>query len=227
MAEIKGILIDLDNTLYDYERCHKVALIYLVEFLSSRSEIDKKTLHVCYQQVREEIHHELKVVASMHNRLLYLQRLAERLDHQLIPHVLEGYYLYWDVYIKHIVLFDGVKEFLDKNKDKKIAFVTDLTADVQHKKLLHLNLWPVTTALVTSEEAGCEKPDERIFRLALKKLYLKPAQVCMIGDDYQKDIVGATKLGIKSYWFNPGAQKVKPHPLVTEFKDFKKLLECL
>ena len=53
--------------------------------------------------------------------------------------------------------------------------------------------------LVTSDEAGKEKPYKDIFKLALKKLGLKASEVIMLGDNEVKDLQGAEKLGIDTY----------------------------
>ena len=44
-----------------------------------------------------------------------------------------------------------------------------------------------------------EKPDLRIFSSALAKLNIKKDQVIMIGDNHEKDIMGARQYGINAY----------------------------
>ncbi len=51
--------------------------------------------------------------------------------------------------------------------------------------------------VITSEEAGRDKPEEPVFRLALEKLGMKKDEVLFIGDDISKDIKGAEMLGIR------------------------------
>jgi putative hydrolase of the HAD superfamily len=53
--------------------------------------------------------------------------------------------------------------------------------------------------MLSSEEAGIEKPSPVIFGKALSKLNLKAEEVIMIGDNEEKDILGAEAMGIKSY----------------------------
>jgi putative hydrolase of the HAD superfamily len=50
---------------------------------------------------------------------------------------------------------------------------------------------------VTSHEAGCDKPDPKIFMVALEKAGAKPEEAIYIGDQYHLDIVGARNAGIK------------------------------
>ena len=80
--------------------------------------------------------------------------------------------------------------------------MTDLTSQIQFLKINKLKINKYVNYIVTSEESGCEKPNSNIFLKALNKIDLKPNEVCMIGDNYDKDIVGAQNLNIDSYWIN-------------------------
>lgn len=51
---------------------------------------------------------------------------------------------------------------------------------------------------VFSFEAGCLKPDKKIFEIALQKANAFPGEVLMIGDKISSDIEGAKKLGIEA-----------------------------
>lgn len=55
---------------------------------------------------------------------------------------------------------------------------------------------------IISEEVGIEKPDERIFQLALDELGVKPGDAVMVGNRLDTDIQGANRTGMKSVWFN-------------------------
>jgi HAD superfamily hydrolase (TIGR01549 family) len=50
--------------------------------------------------------------------------------------------------------------------------------------------------ILPSAEVGVEKPNERIFKLALQRLGLEPQEVVYIGDSYEADVVGARAVGI-------------------------------
>jgi putative hydrolase of the HAD superfamily len=55
-------------------------------------------------------------------------------------------------------------------------------------------------SIVTSAGVGFRKPDERIFRVALDHFGVPPAQVAMVGDSLEADILGANQLGLYSIW---------------------------
>ena len=86
-----------------------------------------------------------------------------------------------------------------QSKKHPICCVTDLTAEIQFRKLMKLNLENKIKFIVTSEEVGIEKPNKKMFEKALEKLNLKADQVIMIGDSMSKDILGGEALEIKSF----------------------------
>lgn len=56
--------------------------------------------------------------------------------------------------------------------------------------------------IITSEDAKANKPDEKIFDYALKKLGKESRQVIMVGDSQKEDIWGAGNKKIASVWLN-------------------------
>ena len=58
--------------------------------------------------------------------------------------------------------------------------------------------------VVASAEAGCAKPDLRIFNMALEQANCLPEEAVMIGDRLDNDIVPAKKLGMKTIWVSQG-----------------------
>lgn len=221
--KIEGILLDIDNTLYDYDQAHKKALTSVFDSLAKKHSLNNKKLNTFYQKGRLQINMELSQTASSHNRALYFQRMFEMLDINPLKYTLEYYNLYWDVFLNNLNIYEGVYDFLEFVKDRKICLISDLTADIQHKKIQKMKLFDYAKFLVTSEEAGREKPHPYIFMLALKKLCLDTSKVCMIGDSYEKDIIGATNLAIKSFWSNRRNQESQPNNLIVEFNSFREL----
>lgn len=58
--------------------------------------------------------------------------------------------------------------------------------------------------VMASAEAGCAKPDLRIFQMALQKAKCEPIEAVMIGDRLDNDIVPAKELGMKTVWVRQG-----------------------
>lgn len=224
--KFKGILLDIDDTLYDYNTAHENALNACFAFLKEKCLLERHVFDRSYQKARKEVHGALMGTASCHNRLLYFQRMCEGLKIDIFKNALTCHELYWDIFLRHLKAREGVYEFLRSLEGKRICLLSDLTADIQFRKIQKMKLDKYVDFLVTSEEAGHEKPHPRIFRLALDKLGLTCPDVCMIGDDYLKDIQGALKLGICAFWLNKKGEKKPSHPLMTTFKSFSGLKGC-
>lgn len=224
MMDFKGVLLDLDDTLYDYKSVNKIALAYTFDQISKSQHISIEEVSKVFSIARSQINTELNTTASSHNRLLYFQRMYEIWGVHPVRFSLETYEYYWSTLLDHIQVNDFVYDFLDSIRDKKICILTDLTAHIQHRKLKKLNLEPYINYLVTSEEAGREKPHPYMFMLAAQKMDLKTTELCMIGDNYEKDILGAQQLNIEAFWYNPSLQDVELSENIHSFKSFDELV---
>lgn len=221
----KALLLDIDNTLYDYNSTHAIAKKSVIEFCKIQFNIDEMTISKAYDKARKKVHIELSETAASHNRLLYFQKMCEILSLNPLQHSFKLYNIYWDTFLENITPFDGVYELLEQYKNK-ICLVTDLTAHIQYRKIEKLKLNEYCQAVVTSEEAGKEKPHPYMFMLALQKLDLKASEICMIGDSFKKDIFGATNLSIDAIWFNhENKQESYSQTSIKEAKTFKEILE--
>lgn len=197
----QGLLLDIDNTLYNYNEAHSVAKNQVIDYAIKTFNITESQISSAYETGRKKVHIELSETAASHNRLLYFQKMCELLNVNPLHYGLNLYNLYWDTFLEHMIPFENVYELLEKYKGK-ICLVTDLTAHIQYRKIKKLNLEKYCNHIVTSEEAGREKPHPYVFMMALEKLNLKAHEVCMIGDSYKKDILGALNSNIKTIWFN-------------------------
>lgn len=86
--------------------------------------------------------------------------------------------------------------------------------------------------IVASAEEGLEKPDPRIFELALNRAGCRPENAAMIGDRLDNDIIPAKRLGLKTIWIRQGFGGMG-NPLTEEetpdhrVKDLRELAELL
>ncbi|MBD3355173.1 HAD-IA family hydrolase [Candidatus Woesearchaeota archaeon] len=195
----KAVLFDLDNTLYDYDPAHKKALKQTHKILKKHIKISFKRFLKLYDVSKAEIHKELSGTASAHNRILYFQRLIEKTENTVVPNIiLELYDTYWNTFLKSMKLRKNAVFTLKKLKEKglKIVIVSDLTTRIQLRKLKKLKIADYIDFLVTSEEAGSEKPHSIMFLLALNKLKILPKEALMVGDNVVADIEGANAVGL-------------------------------
>ncbi|RDB35094.1 MAG: HAD family hydrolase [Spirobacillus cienkowskii] len=189
-----AFLFDTDNTLYPYEPAHVAAQTAVRNKVVSTFAISPEKFDTAFKQARNQIKMRLKHTASSHSRLLYLQRMLEimGLGSQVLL-ALDFEQTYWRTFLSNAVLFEGVKELLDDIRLLGIptAIVTDLTAQIQFRKVVYFGLDHYFDYIVTSEEAGYDKPHEAPFQIALDKMRPKGNRIWMIGDNPLNDIRGA------------------------------------
>jgi len=96
-----------------------------------------------------------------------------------------------------VILFDDVLSTLKTLKERWLilGLLTNATRD---KLALHrkLGLERYIDFVVTSQEAGADKPKPPIFLAALDRARVKAFQALHVGDQYQLDVVGARGAGI-------------------------------
>ena len=214
----KGIIFDLDNTLYDYDRCHNFSIEIVFDYIKNKYN---KICDGVYNKVSNELKNEVGPTASSHNKSIYFKHLLENLTISLsvLPIIEE---LYWNNFYKHMVCYTGVREFIEWNKKqgKKIGVLTDYETQYQIVKLKQLGILDYIDVIVTSEEVGIEKPSVQMFQTILHKLKLQPENVIMIGDNYKKDIEGANRMGIYGYHYTSFKNTHEQHETYEEFSDF-------
>lgn len=223
----KALLLDIDNTLYDYNITHAFAKNKVIEYCISTFNLTKEEVGSAYDKARNKVHVELCETAASHNRLLYFQKMLEMLNINPLEHSFDIYNVYWDSFLDKLVPFDGIYTLLEKYKGR-ICLVTDLTAHIQYRKVKKLGLEKYCNAIVTSEEAGHEKPHPYMFMLSLHKLGLERNDVCMIGDSFKKDVLGAAGAGIASIWFNHENKKESHNDsLINEVRSFNEIIDLV
>lgn len=192
-----AILFDTDNTLYPYDPPHSAAQQAVREKVVSTFSIKPEVFDKAYEEARKQVKSRLKNTASSHSRLLYLQRMLEimGLGSQVLL-ALDFEQTYWRTFLSNAVLFDEVKELLDDLRLLGIpsAIVTDLTAQIQFRKVVYFGLDHYFDYIVTSEEAGFDKPYEAPFQIALEKMRPKGNCIWMVGDNPVNDIRGAREM---------------------------------
>ena len=231
---IKAIVFDLDDTLYGFEALDKEAGSRVCNLVCKELEITEATYEEAYLYGRGETKRRLKEVAASHNRMLYFQTALEYLGVNPCPLSLRMYEAYWGTFMEKMRLFDGAREFMDRMHEQRIKMMicTDLTAHIQHRKIEALGIEKDIKYLVTSEEAGKEKPAPEMFELCLKKLGVKAEEVCYIGDSLVKDVEGAKAVGMRAVQFYPRESSIMQYGIIADFitrghsdEDFSAMIE--
>jgi len=67
-----------------------------------------------------------------------------------------------------------------------------------HAHFARLGLTPLVDLILDSEVEGVEKPDPRLFRIALERSGSSPDSTVHVGDFYHVDVVGARAAGLRA-----------------------------
>ena len=166
-------IFDLDDTLYPYEPSHKAGTAALVRFASSELGVKDRAFLDVWDQARNRVKGRLGSTGSSHSRLLYALEAIEMLGLRSQPALaLAMEQEYWREYLLAARLRPGAGDLLSSLRfhNIPIAIVTDLTAQIQFRKLVHLELDQVVDHVVTSEEATTDKVGLEPFRVLFDRL---------------------------------------------------------
>ena len=230
-----AVLFDTDNTLYSYAPAHHAALLAVKSKIVSTFSFSPEDFDSAYQFARQQVKSRLGNTASSHSRLLYLQRMLEMmgLGSQVLM-ALDFEQTYWRTFLSNATLFEGVKDLLDDFRRLRIplAIITDLTAQIQFRKIVYFGLDHYFDYIVTSEEAGADKLGIAPYEIAIEKIRPQGNHIWMIGDDIVGDIK-ASKEAINSVTLLKSEKLNKHHnngeaDLVFEdYKDIIKLIRSI
>lgn len=201
------VLFDLDGTLYDYNLAHQQGLKNAHKrWLFKEQQHSLEEFTNLYVESRSWVKRFLADTASSHSRALYFQKLVENVFGKpftdLITELLDAYY---EGFYNSMKLFPGVKNALTTLKEKNylLGIVTNMQADIQHRKLTLLEIGQNFDCIVTSEAVDHEKPHPHIYFHALALMEGTPNNTVMVGDSFINDIEPASWIGIIPIWYNP------------------------
>jgi putative hydrolase of the HAD superfamily len=197
---IEAVLFDLDDTLYEYSPCNDAGLREAYARLALDSDLSADRFFALHDEVRLELAQELAGQAASHERSHFFKRIVERSvgpAHVGLMSALNE--AYWSAFLDRMQLASGATEVLEELSSKyALAVVSNHTTLPQLRKLERLGIASHFKVLLTSEEAGADKPDRRIFDRALQALDVPAGRAVMVGDNLQGDVRGAEALGMRA-----------------------------
>ena len=180
-GQIKGVIFDLDDTLYSEKEYVKSGYKVVSDYLGGGYEEKLWSYFEAGKPAIDELLDELG-------------RKDEKTE------VLE-------VYRSHkpnIHLYPGVAETIEELKSKgiKVGIITDGRPEGQRNKLEALGL-SLDDVIITDELGGIQfrKPCDIAFRIMMTRWRLNPADIVYVGDNPAKDFQAPQQLGMRSLWF--------------------------
>lgn len=200
---ISTVFFDLFNTLVRYEPPREELQAQALEEygINVTPESLRWPLAVADEYIYAEIarsplgersnEEKMRIWAGYENRLL--QEAGIEADRQLVGHLLTR----MKDFNSEMVLFGDVLSALTglKRKGVRLGLISNIDQDIA-SLFDKLELSPLLEVVVTSRDAGHNKPHPGIFRAALRRAGAAAAESAYVGDQYQVDVVGARNAGM-------------------------------
>ena len=209
----KLVLIDLDDTLFDYPKTEKTAFRNTFEelgfFVESDLEYAKKEeiyekLKDRYKDVNLQLWKDLEKGAVDKDRLkvVRFEKIIEEFDLKYDPYEMSELYL--KKLGEGIFPFEATEKLCEYLHSKyKVGIVTNGIKEVQYSRIENSEIAKDIDKIIISDEVGVNKPDKRIFEYAMNYLeIMDKSEVIMIGDSLGADIKGGQNAGIDTCWVN-------------------------
>jgi putative hydrolase of the HAD superfamily len=200
---IDTVLFDLDDTLLDDSRAYKEAARRVAEEVAAERGIDAGRLFTSYvaqangfwkklsaehltlpiHDARAQLWSDALVAAGVPVDVALAERCGER---------------YTRYRADSLTLFPGALDLILALRERgcKLGIVTNGFAATHNEKVDRVGLRPYVDALFLADEMGMVKPDPEIFRFACRTLGSEPVRTAMVGDRYDRDIIGAGSVGL-------------------------------
>lgn len=223
--EVDLLILDLDGTCYDYEMADRMAYESLREEACHLLQTGPENFDYAYQSAKSEVKSRLYNVAASHSRLLYLKTLLTNFgSSNIVADALDLSNLYWNEFLSGMRPRKGLHKFLTllKKNGVRVVILTNLTTEIQIKKLIELQIEHLISGLITSEEVGAEKPNPSAFTRVLE-LNESCSHPLVVGDDFENDIKPAKALGLNALQL----PNIEAKPPLTSFASLLKKVEVL
>jgi HAD superfamily hydrolase (TIGR01509 family) len=137
----------------------------------------------------------------------FLQDVTRRAGAAYAPAAFERLRAYHDTENLWEEVIEGTHAALDALRSRyRLGVISNANGTVKHL-FRRLGLADYFETIVDSGEAGVEKPDVRIFQLALRDLSVDPSSAAYVGDMFKIDVVGARAAGMRAILIDPDGSR--------------------
>ena len=234
LQNISDLFLDFDDTLYDTHGNAVIALHELFDLLRLEryfpnpqvfyDEYWKANIDLWTRYSKGEITRDYLIVERFRRPFSFGEGLNT--DE---AYCLEASDRFLDFCSCKPGLVEGAKELMDYLRDKgyHMHMCSNGFHEVQYKKLRACGLYDYFDTIILSEDAGYNKPAPEYFDYAFKKTGAKKESTLMIGDNFQTDILGAKRVGLRVAYFNRYPEYPATEPIDYEVTSLRQLMDIL
>jgi putative hydrolase of the HAD superfamily len=202
LRTIDTVLFDLDDTLHDDTAAYQTAAGIVAGEVARLHAIDPAALLRAYIGEAQAFWKKLSVehltlgITDTRAQLWADALLAVGIDDVELARRCAADYTRHRAAV--LQLAPGALECIEALRARgcKLGIVTNGFAATHHEKIARLGLTPLFDGLFIADEMGMVKPDPAVFAHACATLGSSPRHTAMVGDRYDRDIVGAQRGGL-------------------------------
>ena len=208
LKSYKHIFFDLDHTLWDFEKNSQETLRELfAEFELQRLGVPSFDHFFEKYKIRNEFLWKCYREGKISVTDLRLHRFSNTLSDFFIS----DKKIAFDISHKYMAVCPDKSHLVPNTIDTlqylqskyELHIITNGFHEVQMRKIKNCKIGHYFGQVITSESAGCLKPEKKIFEYALALTNAKKDASVYVGDSLEVDILGAKNAGLDQIFFNP------------------------
>lgn len=190
---MKAVVFDLDNTLVDFMAMKRQAVdAAVVAMIDAGIDITYAQVHQHIQDIYDEQGIEYQSVFDQ-----LLRKVLGHVDYKILSAGIIAYRRAREAALKPYPHVTATLTTLVKN-GTKLALLTDAPAREAWLRLCYVGLHHWFDTVVTFDDTGERKPNPKPFTTVLEQLNIDASEALMVGDWVDRDVVGASAVGMKT-----------------------------
>ena len=196
---IKAIIFDLDNTLLDFMKMKQFAVKAAI------TAMNEAGLNINEDQAYKDIF-KLYESKGWENQQVFDDFLMQNFGKVSNKILAAGIVSYRRAREATLLVYPNVNKTLIEliKLGIQLAVVSDAPSREAWMRLYYLNLHHVFDPVLTYDDSGAHKPSPKPFEMALDILNVNSDEALMIGDWPDRDVVGASQIGMKTIFARYG-----------------------
>jgi putative hydrolase of the HAD superfamily len=191
---IRGVVFDLDDTLYDQQQYLRGAFGAAAACLRLRFDLEEASILESLLEISKEKGSDSgKIIDD------FVSAAGGADSGEAVGPAVEAFVSFVP---RELIPYRESREVLEwlKRRRMKLGLLTDGRPKTQRAKIDALSIAGYFDAIVLSDEYGRHrrKPDSMPYQRVLRDLRVGPEECVFVGDNPKRDFVGARKLGIRT-----------------------------
>lgn len=234
----KAVLLDFGDTLIDERHFLQEGIGQMIDYLIDTYRLERSRIQWTgrFRQFSREAFQELKqlppYIKEEKAKKRAIEKLATAMYEDPDSHTLQRAY---DTLIRgcgqSYSLYPETYEVLQAlSSEYRLGLVSNGLTEYTDYSMNHLGIASFFDSKIVSGSIDVEKPDPKIFEMALHDLGVKAEEAVMVGNLLSYDILGANRCGIRSVWIHrcekdkQGARDIQPTYTISSLRELQRVL---